>query len=79
MRSKINLESDKKLPVHICENKHIQDSGKMNVKLCPSQQDTEVKPRNMLRSSMSGDFPTYSTKKHPSYKDGHGLFAHSVA
>jgi hypothetical protein len=79
VRSKISLESDKKVPVHICENKQIRESDKMNVKPCPLQQDVEVNPRDVLQSSMSEDFPTYSTKKHPSYKAAQGLFAHPVA
>jgi hypothetical protein len=57
MRSKINLESEKKVPVHICKKKkQIRESGNMNVKLCPLQRDLEVNPRDVLQSSLLGDF-----------------------
>jgi hypothetical protein len=79
VRSTISLESDKKVPAHIWENKQIRDSGKMNVHPCPLQQDVEVNPRDVLQISISEDFPTYGTKKYPSYKASQGLFAHPVA
>jgi hypothetical protein len=74
VRSKINLQSEQKVLVYICEKKDAR-WGTMNVQNFPLQ-DMKVNPTGVFYVR---GFPTYNTMKHSYYKAAQVLLAHPIA
>jgi hypothetical protein len=79
VRSKIILESEKKVRVHICESKQISRERQNECEALPVTTRFGSETKRCVTEFYVRGFPTYSTKKHPFYKAAQVLFAHPVA